>query len=65
MVLLGSGLRESYLVTSGADAGSTCFIIVWIQFRRMPDVMADRVNSPSLVYTKNTNHQWSGHREKD
>lgn len=41
----------SYLVTSGADVGSTCFIMVWIQFRRMPDVMADRVNSPSLVYT--------------
>lgn len=43
---------SSYLVTSGADAGSTCFIMVWIQFRRMPDVMAERVNSPSLVYTK-------------
>lgn len=28
-------------------------MMVWIQFRRIPDVMAERVNSPSFVYTKN------------
>lgn len=41
-----------YLVTSGAVVGRTCFMIVWIQFRRIPDVIAERVNSPSLVYGK-------------
>ena len=30
--------------------GRTCFMMVWIQLRRMPDVMAERVNSPSFVY---------------
>lgn len=45
------GLLNSplYLVTSGAVVGRTCFMMVWIQLRRMPDVMADRVNSPSFV----------------
>lgn len=43
---------SSYLVTSGAEVGWTCFMMVWIQFRRIPDVMAESVNSPSLVYTK-------------
>lgn len=47
-----SGTRLSYLVTSGAEVGWTCFMMVWIQFRRIPDVMAERVNSPSFVYTK-------------
>lgn len=41
-----------YLVTSGAEVGWTCFMIVCIQFRRIPDVIAERVNSPSFVYTK-------------
>lgn len=27
-------------------------MMVWIQFRRIPDVIAERVNSPSFVYTK-------------
>ena len=27
-------------------------MMVWIQFRRIPDVMAERVNSPSFVYTR-------------
>lgn len=45
----GSG---AHLVTSGAEVGWTCFTMVWIQFRRMPDVMADRVKAPSLVCTK-------------
>lgn len=45
------GLLNSplYLVTSGAVVGRTCFMMVWIQLRRMPDVMAERVNSPSFV----------------
>lgn len=45
------GLLDSpvYLVTSGAVVGRTCFMMVCIQLRRMPDVMAERVNSPSLV----------------
>lgn len=47
----GSSLRL-YLVTSGAEVGWTCFMMVWIQFRRIPDVIAERVNSPSFVYTK-------------
>ena len=42
----------SYLVTSGAEVGWTCFMMVWIQFRRIPDVIAESVNSPSFVYTK-------------
>lgn len=42
----------SHLVTSGAEVGCTCFMMVWIQFRRIPDVIAERVNSPSFVYTK-------------
>lgn len=25
-------------------------MMVWIQFRRMPDVIAERVNLPSFVY---------------
>lgn len=48
-----SGTPLLYLVTSGAELGWTCFMMVWIQFRRIPDVMAERVNSPSFVYTKN------------
>lgn len=47
----GGSLRL-YLVTSGAEVGWTCFMMVWIQFRRIPDVIAERVNSPSFVYTK-------------
>lgn len=27
-------------------------MMVWIQFRRIPDVIAERVNSPSFVYTE-------------
>lgn len=48
-----SGTPLLYLVTSGAELGWTCFMMVWIQFRRIPDVMAERVNSPSFVYIKN------------
>lgn len=47
-----SGTLLSYLVTSGAEVGWTCFMMVWIQFRRIPDVIAERVNSPSFVYTE-------------
>lgn len=46
------GSLELYLVTSGAEVGWTCFMMVWIQFRRIPDVMAERVNSPSFVYKR-------------
>lgn len=51
------GLLQSppYLVTSGAVVGRTCFMMVWIQLRRMPDVMAERVNSPSFVYRERRN----------
>lgn len=52
-------LHSPYLVTSGAVVGRTCFMMVWIQLRRMPEVMAERVNSPSFVYReiKNSSEQ--------
>lgn len=34
---------NTYLVTSGAEVGRTVFLRASIQFRRMPEVMADKV----------------------
>ena len=33
----------TYLVTSGAEVGRTVFLRASIQFRRIPEVMADKV----------------------
>lgn len=40
---------NTYLVTSGADVGRTVFLRASIQFLRMPEVMADKVYTASLV----------------
>lgn len=41
---LKGGYRKScYLATFGAWPGCTFFIRAWIQFLRIPDVMADNV----------------------
>lgn len=37
------------LATSGAVEGLTFFMTAWIQFLRIPAVMADRVCTPSWV----------------
>lgn len=37
-----------YRVTSGGIVGRTFFMMAWIQLRRIPEVMADRVHAPSL-----------------
>lgn len=41
-------LFGDYRVTSGAIVGRTFFNMAWIQLRRIPEVMADRVHAPSL-----------------
>lgn len=42
-----NGLAD--LATSGAVEGLTFFMMAWIQFLRIPAVMADRVCTPSCV----------------
>ncbi len=41
---------EAHRVTSGATVGRMFFRTAWIQFRRMPEVIADSVNAPSLLW---------------
>ena len=58
--MLGAGcwvrfLDSSYRVTSGAATGRIFFRMAWIQFLLMPDVMADSVHAPSLL--------WRGRRQ--
>lgn len=38
-----------YRVTSGGIVGRTFFMMAWIQLRRIPEVIADRVHAPSLL----------------
>lgn len=40
---------STYLVTSGAEVGRTVFLRASIQFLRMPEVIADKVYTASLV----------------
>lgn len=41
---------EAHRVTSGATVGRMFFRMAWIQFLRIPEVMADSVNAPSLLW---------------
>lgn len=50
---------EAHRVTSGATVGRMFFRMAWIQFLRIPEVMADSVNAPSLLWEedKDTNDE--------
>lgn len=41
---------KAHRVTSGATVGRMFFRMAWIQFLRIPEVMADSVNAPSLLW---------------
>lgn len=41
---------ETHRVTSGAMVGRMFFKMAWIQLRRIPEVIADIVNAPSLLW---------------